>query len=350
MLKKIILQKFGKKLPISLYKYLIPKFPDSIQLEITTKCNLSCSICPRHTFENFNPNGVMPMATYNKILKDAKSYLKSVYLWGVGEPLMHPDFFEMVSTAKAMGLKVIFTTNAILLTKEVSEKIVELGVDEVIVSLDGASLETVERIRGCNLDVIFSNIAELNLTKKSQNKKYPKLSINFIVLKSNVKEAIPVLSVANIMEVDRVKFQNMLTWNEENANDALITNARLNQLDKILDASKKVKIKVQIPNRELTEYPKCLQPWIGAPNVTYDGTVTPCCFVAYPLDTYFIRQNGKIIREKTHFAPIELGNVYFNTIVEIWNNVKYRELRESFLNKSPQHPCDICLNQDGVVC
>jgi len=70
-----------------------------------------------------------------------------IFFGGFGEPLFHPDILDMVRRAKALGGEVEMISNATLLTKEISQELVKLGLNMLWVSLDGATPESYTDIR-----------------------------------------------------------------------------------------------------------------------------------------------------------------------------------------------------------
>ena len=63
----------------------------------------------------------------------------TIVFMGLGEPLLHPRFLDMVRLAKARGLRAEVTTNALLLDDEVAGRLLAAGLDQLVVSIDGVS-------------------------------------------------------------------------------------------------------------------------------------------------------------------------------------------------------------------
>ena len=95
------------------------------QIEPTMRCNLQCVMCPWHDMRSSQAD--MTWETYLKIAQSFKA-VKEVDLSGGGEPLMHPRLLEMAAMAKESGCKAGFSTNATLLTPEISEELIRLSV------------------------------------------------------------------------------------------------------------------------------------------------------------------------------------------------------------------------------
>jgi sulfatase maturation enzyme AslB (radical SAM superfamily) len=69
--------------------------PQFIELNITELCNRTCSFCPRgHNYPNLNLN--MSINTAIEIREQSKGFVNNVHLVGRGEPLLHPNFLEIV--------------------------------------------------------------------------------------------------------------------------------------------------------------------------------------------------------------------------------------------------------------
>jgi hypothetical protein len=65
----------------------------------------------------------------------------AVAFMGLGEPLLHPRLLDMVRLAKRRGLRAEVTINALLLDDELAAGLLEAGLDQLVVSIDGASAE-----------------------------------------------------------------------------------------------------------------------------------------------------------------------------------------------------------------
>lgn len=117
--------------------YIVPQEPANVQISITNKCNFSCKMCQR--FDLNVKLDHMPLADFKKILKNIGG-AKHVILTGWGEPLLHPDLFEMIKLCKDKGLDVRFTSNGDLLTDEKIEKFIDYGLDAITFSVDAINV------------------------------------------------------------------------------------------------------------------------------------------------------------------------------------------------------------------
>jgi len=74
------------------------KLPTSIQIEPVGQCNLRCQMCSiqfRQDGPPYGPPAFMDFETFVYII-DQFADLRELHLQGLGEPMMHPRFFDMV--------------------------------------------------------------------------------------------------------------------------------------------------------------------------------------------------------------------------------------------------------------
>src|SRR5215472_15381168 len=138
--------------------------PTFLQVEPVGQCNLRCQMCPiqfRQDGPPFGPPAFMDFDTYLGLL-DQFPALEELQLQGLGEPMMHPRFFEMIEAAVARGIKVSTNTNATFLNDRRAERCVTSGLGEIHISIDGATAETYERIRvRAHYDRVIANVERL---------------------------------------------------------------------------------------------------------------------------------------------------------------------------------------------
>ncbi len=84
-----------------------------IYIEITNKCNLSCEFCPKDNLEKRD----MKIEEFEEILKKINKYTEYIYLHVKGEPLIHPQFSEIINLCLKYNKKVNITTNGTMMKK-----------------------------------------------------------------------------------------------------------------------------------------------------------------------------------------------------------------------------------------
>lgn len=140
--------------------YLIQMFP-------VYGCNFRCGYClhaldrRQHGFISDVP--LMDMGLYRKCIDDMRRFgkrLKMLRFAAIGEPLLHPDIAEMVSYAKRADIaqSVDIVTNGSLLTHELSDKLIDAGLDRLRISVEGLSTE--DYAAHAHADIDFDRFVE----------------------------------------------------------------------------------------------------------------------------------------------------------------------------------------------
>ncbi len=122
---------------------------EQIYFYLTEGCNLACRHCwiaPKFDQEGRLP--ALPDELFSLAIKEAKPLgLKGVKLTG-GEPLMHPQFSQLLEIVKREDLCLTVETNGLLCTPHRAAEMARLPHRFVSVSIDGADQETHEWLRG----------------------------------------------------------------------------------------------------------------------------------------------------------------------------------------------------------
>jgi len=104
-----------------------------IYIEITNRCNLSCSFCLRSE----RPKAFMPPEEFRAILGKIKDHTGHLALHVLGEPLLHPELGEILALCHAFDLKVNLTTNGTLLPQSQGLLLASPALRQVNISLHG---------------------------------------------------------------------------------------------------------------------------------------------------------------------------------------------------------------------
>jgi radical SAM protein with 4Fe4S-binding SPASM domain len=112
----------------------------------TRQCNLHCLHCYSQSENKTYPNELSTNEAKH-FIADLAEFHVPVLLFSGGEPMMRNDLFELAKLASDSGIRPVMSTNGTLITKEVAEKIKQVGFHYVGVSLDGIG-QTNNRFRG----------------------------------------------------------------------------------------------------------------------------------------------------------------------------------------------------------
>lgn len=162
-LKNITLQNYGK-----IPDFLLKRFfdPVSIVVEAQAGCNLKCVACPSSELKR--PYGRMSYANF-KIILEKLPNLRNVAFKFMGEPLLNPDTYEMISLCTKKGISTVVNTNCTTL-KDDYFKVIDSGLTKINLSLDGFSNESINAYRkGANFDEIILGIERLLNYRKMHN-------------------------------------------------------------------------------------------------------------------------------------------------------------------------------------
>lgn len=112
----------------------------------TNQCNLYCEHCYRDAGAKLEQE--LSTSEAQKMIREIKRAGFQIMIFSGGEPVMRPDLYELVSCARAEGLRPVMGTNATLITPEVAERLKEAGIMAAAVSLDSLDAEKHDKFRG----------------------------------------------------------------------------------------------------------------------------------------------------------------------------------------------------------
>jgi MoaA/NifB/PqqE/SkfB family radical SAM enzyme len=160
--------------------------PHKAYVEPTNACNLACATCVRHSWDE--AEGFMDRATFEAVVEGIEPG-GTVAFMGLGEPLLHPGFLEMVRLAKVRGLRTEVTTNALLLDDAMAKGLLDAGLDQLVVSIDGANAEAFGLVRsGASLESVVENVRRLQDGRGPNYGPGTQIGVEFVAMRSNIGE------------------------------------------------------------------------------------------------------------------------------------------------------------------
>jgi putative heme d1 biosynthesis radical SAM protein NirJ1 len=117
-----------------------------IAWNITRTCNLKCVHCYSDS-DAQKYAGELSTLEALQFIDDCADFKVPVLLFTGGEPLIRPDVFELVERAKEKKIRVTFSTNGTRIDRQIAQKMKDLGVGYVGISVDGLG-EANDRFRG----------------------------------------------------------------------------------------------------------------------------------------------------------------------------------------------------------
>ena len=130
--------------------------PVIANIEITTRCNLTCRYCARSWLHKEGSD--MSLERFVRIL-DMLPHAYRITLVGLGEPLMHAEVASFVAEASARGRRVALVTNAMYLDEQLASQLLKAGLASIAFSIDTDDQDLADEVRpGSSLSRIFNNI------------------------------------------------------------------------------------------------------------------------------------------------------------------------------------------------
>ena len=362
-------------------------FPTHVLIETTTRCNLRCKQCA-HVIGKYD-FADMTLETFAK-LRPLFPHLRQAALYGHGETFLYKHFFEMLAELKRYPASVYVTTNGTLLTEAVAERLVELGLDKLAVSLDAATPALFNEIRrGADFEKVMQNIRALNAVKKRKHQDdKPILSIMYCAMKSNIQELPKLVRLADELNMTHgVSVMNIVEygalgeslvehpeWAEASVNEANrlaerlavplggLTNgfeglrvapARLSVWEKFyrnyrefarsFDRAGLLRLKISRALRKMRAHSAP----VDAPNPPAAPIGTRVVRVKKcrdPWEFLFVDVHGNIRPCCTSHRI--MGNVLREDLAEIWDNAAYREFRAKMVSADIPEECKTCIRRE----
>jgi tungsten cofactor oxidoreducase radical SAM maturase len=334
---------------------LLPRLPDlrKLYVEPTTACNLNCHTCIRNVWQD--PQAHMEREVFGQLVGQIAVLpdLQRVIFSGLGEPLMHPDILDMISRVRERGLAVTVGTNGLLLDRAMSRELVKLGVDRLVISLDGVRPETYAGVRDTVLSPILDNIRSINQVKRELNALVPKLGIEFVALRSNIAELSDLTGLASRLNASRVLVSNVLAYTDDMRDEILYgydPRPPFSASSWPIKADAWVLLGVlDLPRMHWGAEPRCRFVHDRAAVVGWDGSVVPCYALAHNYS--YLTIDGR----RKHVTRYALGNITERTIEEIWTSEDYcrfrNEVRDFCFPSCPdcdlRETCDLRERNEG---
>jgi len=295
---------YRKKWVLASKREVVTDFSLYIQIEHTGKCNLRCPGCLQGNAslrQNYS-RGFTPLdlKLYQKILNEAKRYhCPSISFHNNDEPLLLNDLETRIKMAKQAGfIDLIMTTNATLLTKERTEKLLESGLTKINFSVDTYNEQDYKKIRiGGDFKTVLKNIGYFMTRRKKMGLQLPVTRATCVLSKFTYKD---MKEFQEFWEkrVDMVEFQNF-------------------------QAIKGYTEELAPPGTKIDSNFTCLAPWQQLV-IRANGDILPCC--------------------SFYAAPLVVGNISKDSLYDVWHSSKMEKIREELLknNFSFSPICQAC--------
>lgn len=328
--------------------------PTYIQIEPVGQCNLRCQMCPIRFRRDGLPPGppaFMAFETFTRLI-DQFAGARELHLQGLGEPLMHPRFFDMVAYAVGRGLRVSTNTNLTLLNAARADKCVTCGLADLHGSIDGAHARTYERIRPrARFARVVRNLHRLVQARRRHGSDTPRVELVMVVMRDNLTELPELVQLAADWGVDSLFVQHLChDFGEESLpphyrpmrafvqEQTLIGEepARVEHIFGLArDVAARAGLALRLPRAQPRAHPsgtpgrkRCDWPWRGA-YLSYKGEAMPCCMIATP-------------------DRLNFGDMAGQGVASVWHNRSYESFRRELDSDTAPAICRSCSVYRGV--
>jgi len=160
--------------------------PIRVYHSFTRRCNLDCPQCCLNSNADFTEQR-MTLEQFEKVVQ--KFYEAGTMEWRFtgGEPTFCSDFIDAVRIAKSFGMAVMLNTNACW-SEELTEKILQAGLIEIIISLEGSEEVNDSRRSPGTYRKILKVMDQISHHNKENPEKKIRVTINMTIGRDNVRE------------------------------------------------------------------------------------------------------------------------------------------------------------------
>lgn len=317
----------------------VPALPRFVQIEPVGECNLACRMCPVSLREDGRPDRIalMPLPRFRRLL-DQFPALTELHLQGIGEPLMHPRFFELVALAHARGIQVSTNSNLTLMSARRAAECVASGLSRLHVSIDAATPACYEAIRvGARFGRLMRGIERV-LEACARSGSGPRIEFVAVLMRMNLGELPALVELAARVGVPALSVQQLAHDCAEDALPARYSSLRsfiaaqapgptdapaiAAAFDAARAAAARTGVTLRLPAVSHGGRRGCDWPWRGAYR-SYRGDAMPCCMVATP-------------------DRVNFGNMAVSGVDRVWGNAAYQAFRHSLDSDEPPEICRGC--------
>ncbi len=307
--------------------------PTHYDVAVSKVCNIKCPFCPRQTFAPEEiQSGVMKEKHFAPVVPHLEVSQRTG-LYGLGEPFLNRHFFSFLAAAKERGSYCMTSTHGMSLTSDRIDEVLDSGLDELCVSMDGATARTFNFLRsGADFQTVVANVTELLRRRRDRGQATPRVHIACAISKYNVWELKGLVRLASRMGADQVAFSNLVLDHPEHAHASIVgTRVFRWNLGRARREAARLGIEcvyffqMPFPYREEPPPPPRRGVRHGCPSawrqviVERDGNLKPCCYL-----------------------DVSLGNSADRPMEEQFNGEAAVGLRRSFTTRDYIDKCKGC--------
>ena len=286
-------------------------------------CNLKCPLCPTGLNDLGRPQAMLSFEHFKAYFDPLAPYLFEAYLHNWGESMLNKQVFRMIEYAQQKNVGTNMSSNFFKVTSSDMDKLLDCGLEYLVISLDGTNQETYGQYRiGGQYDAVMANMVELIRRRNARKQKTPVIEWQFIVMKQNEHQVAEAEMMAKKIGVDLIRFipvgMPFEFWNRKEVADKWYPSTVTGRVES--DHSEQQYGQAEKPAPCFYLYRSMV--------VNPDGGVSPCCVV---------------YRKNRDFAKLTEGDIDLRAL---WNNDRYVSARSLYSAEAPPKHlhtvCDVC--------
>lgn len=317
-----------------------------LELDITNRCNLRCVMC-YHSFESVRRARTVHMTPeeFDAIASRVLPHANRLTLSLGNEPLMSPHFIPILRVAAAYRVpEVNFFTNGLLLNDASIDAIIDSGITQVCVSIDGATAATYNAIRrNGDFDVLVRNVERLVERRDAAGSTTPRLRFHFVLMQRNIHEIVHLVTLAARLGVTELNFSHLAAWEglgmegESLAQTKALSNY---WLEKALSTAAALGVAVPF-------HPQPFDlggtPSPGPPAPAAETPFLPSPYCEYPFFHVSLGPGGHVLPCPFSHGEPPYGQLTPDVPFEaIWLGPRFTTLRQRILRSDPPEMCRRC--------
>lgn len=334
--------------------------PVRIDIEPTACCNLKCKFCWQRNqkkLEWCDYNNILSKQRLKDIVKEAAALgVREWQIAGGWEPSANMDkTYPMLKLIKKYDMHGCITTNGVGFDRKHIKKLVEIGWDQILFSVEGPDAKTHDSLTQVNgsFKKVKRNVNLFKKWKNELNKENPSYSIHAVLNSENYDKLADMIEMGYNWGCNGVNFEPMLPWSDE-GEEIKLTEKNIEILDfyidEALDKAKELGIHTNLDDlkgkedlldkeedskevlkkdvsekKDLINSP-CFAPWLSA-EIRVSGRVVPCRLC-----------NNDAGSPKIHNRSLE----------KIWFGDYFSNFRENMIKRNLPEYCSTCASGDMV--
>lgn len=196
-------------------------YPESLTIFLTHRCNLRCKMCGQWgeggVTKHESPDLIRDEMNFTELIaliNQVSAFRPNITLFG-GEPFLYNGCIELIREIKARGMHCLVITNGFMV-EELADSIIDSGLNELNVSLDGPR-DLHDEIRGCPglFDKIMAGLKKIARIRSAENLRKPLVNLQCTITKYNYLRLYDMIAVAEKAGADSLTFHNLIFLPEE---------------------------------------------------------------------------------------------------------------------------------------